>query len=547
MIRLSVNTTWLLLAALCACSSNPPAVAEDATTDQLIDCPASCGTDEFCCKQTGTCQPVPHDCQNIQSCGPGEEINYGAGPFVDETSCQAVRLQCSCDIVDEIKPGIWGLHSSLVATDKELIISAYESRYGDLVLARAPLTKLDQPTLEIIDGVPKAEPTKAPSGYRGGISKEGDNVGLATRLRRDGDGKLWVIYHDATNRALKMASKTTDGDWTVQALFTPSSESEVIGRHSDLIVIDKKPVIVFLVENVVQQDGTFLSELRLAKASTNTPKATSDWSVSVVARGPSSCRNLCKGGQKCFAGGQPTEPSSCKQPTQDCGTGCDPNNECLDGACQPVIANSDIDEVPAIIGLWPRLHNDGELVILYHNGVSGSLMGAREDAKKSGFTIKTLVEVSGSRVGGWISSVLDNGILHVAHQNISARTLHYSQVDPVALISKVNETVDDGYRLAGAHFVGADAFLALDDKASPQLLYQDQTSANLLWASRKSDGTWSPNVLSDENLGRLFLGGKKGYGFYTQLAPVQGKLFGSTFVFDTSAPTAGSLKLFELK
>jgi hypothetical protein len=521
------------------CDSATPAQSDGGGSS----CPAACSAGTYCCKTTLTCERMKYDCRNLQGCPPGNELVYPDGPIMDESTCEPLPLQCTCRELELIQPGMIGRYSALAAHGGQLLASAYESEFGDLVLITAKIPALDSPTREIVDGIPNKAPTKGPSGWRGGVTDPGDDVGLDTDVAVTASGDPLVSYRDETNRTLKLARRA-GGKWATHTVDAPQGEKEIVGRYTSLLLEGDKPAIAYLVLNLASAGGTFKSELRFAAASTAAPGSASDWSIAVIESAPLPCQNLCGPSEVCALNADGT--SACRATSGTCTPACVADEACLGGVCQKILATTKVADVPKASGLWPsaRATGTGPLVV-YYDRVTGRLKAARP----SGGTWKAAV-IAGSGtedVGAFCATATSaSAKVHIAYQNVSQLSLHYLELDPASLSPSASETIDDGIRSDGSHPVGADSAIVVDPSGAVRVVYQDAQRVDLLGAQRSSPGNWTPKDTTDPDLGRRLLGGTKAHGFYSALVVEGGQVYGSSFFYDAQATPQGGLTFFKL-
>ncbi len=491
-------TALLLVAAttlVAGCSDTPPGVAQDGSVDGTVDLP----------------------------------LGSEAAP------------------PQQLKPGVLGRHSALVASGDTLYASAYEQTYGDLVLVSAPLTNPTQLSYEVVDGAPDSPVTHEPTGYRKGVSAKGDDVGLGTDIALDETGNPQISYHDRTKLALRYATRSAEG-WSSHEVAAPTAGSkEIIGRYTALTRVGGHPAIAFTVQNIDKGSGTFGAELRWAVASSAAPKSATDWTITTVDSSPSPCQNLCAADEKCFV---TQSGSACKKPAATGCKSCAEGTACLAGACTPILADTQLAGIPKAIGLWPELleASGGAVLLVYHDSVAGTVKAARlASASATSWTQKVAASsASGEVVGAYPSAAVDTDGLHIVHQNTTKGTLNYVRLDPTTLTPKGTAVVDDGVRPDGLHPVGADAAVIVGAAGELQVAYQDQQTADLLLVKRSKGGAWAPTAAGDADLGRLLLGGDKGYGFYTNLVTAGGTTYGSSFVFEPNGSPPGTLAFFKV-
>ncbi len=445
----------------------------------------------------------------------------------------------------KLSPGVIGQYSAVAAKGGLVVASAYERSFGDLVLVTAKATALDKLNLEIVDGVPNNPPSKDPKGYRRGIEEKGDDVGQHTDILITATGASMVVYKDVTNKAIKFAFKAAD-KWARHRVVAGTGAKEVIGLYSDMALIGGKPSVAFLAINVTGSGGQFKSELRWAEGKIFVPKATADWTVSVIESNPMPCRNLCdkSGGEVCVLNKDGT--SACKK-TGTCSPKCSvKGTDCVGGKCVTVLADSTVNYVPTAVGLWPDVvETSVGPAVFYYDKVGGNLKVATRHAGK--WQPKVLKGSKTVNVGGFPSAAVDKaGTVHVTYQDMLKSSLHYIQVTPSTLKANVTELIDDGKRKAGNHMVGADSAVSVDPSGTIRVVYQDQHTSDLLFAKRTGPGKWTPNNTGDKNLGRLLKGGAKGYGFYSDVAVDGGKVYGSTFYYYTKTGPGGGLVFFSV-
>ncbi len=537
MARSLVRAALTALALGAACSSNPTAQPDGGS------CATGCGSGLYCCQKTATCEQVKHNCVNVQSCGPGFELTYPSPPYMDEASCEPIPLQCTCKASDALSPGPIGRHSALAVANGSLLASAYESDFGDLVLATVKLDALDTPSYEIVDGVPDKPATRPTTSWRGGVEDAGDDVGLDTDLKISAAGDPLISYRDATNRTLKLALRS-GGKWSKHVVEAPKGDKEVVGRYSSLLLLEGKPAIAYLALNISDGSGGFRSELRWATASSATPAAAADWTVTVIDKAAMSCQSLCSSSEVCVV--KADGSSSCQTKGTGCSPACGTDQACVGGACKTILADQKYVDVPLANGLWPTaVSTTSGPVVVYYDRRAGRLKGATP----SGGAWKTAVlRGSGSEDVGAFATALSDGksTVHVTYQDAARLTLHYVHVDASTLAASSAEVIDDGLRSDGQHPVGADSALVLDGAGNLRVIYQDALKSDLLQATRSSPGQWTPNIAADADLGRALKTGPKAYGFYSALVTDGGKVYGSTFYYDAQGVPKGALSFFKL-
>ena len=484
---------------------------------------------------------------SVYGCECGETaapIEQGVAPDMKVADAKPDALQPDT-VPATLTPGVIGQYSAVAAKGGQVIASAYERSFGDLVLVSAKATALDKLNLEIVDGVPNNPPSKDPKGYRGGVEEKGDDVGTHTDILITATGSAMVVYKDETNNAIKFAVKSAD-KWAKHRVLKAEGAKETIGLYSDLTLVGGKPAVAFLTLGVKGTGGAFKSELRWAEAKVFVPKATADWFVTTIESSAMPCRNLCdkKAGEVCAVNTDGT--SACKM-TGTCSPKCSvTGTDCVGGKCVAILADSTVNYVPQAVGLWPEVvETSVGPAVFYYDKVAGNLkVATRNGGKWQG---KVLKGSKSDDVGAFPSAAVDKaGTVHVTYQDMLKSSLQYIQVSPSTLVANVTELIDDGKRSNGIHLVGADNVVSVDPAGTIRVVYQDQHTSDLLFAKRTGPGNWTPKNTGDKDLGRLLKGGAKGYGFFSDLAVDGGKVYGSTFYYYTKTGPGGGLEFFSV-
>ena len=538
-----MNDTRIMIAAaaiqilLGGCSSSPPATKSDPCD--------VCAADTYCCEKTEQCEPIQRTCGADFRCDPGYEFVYGAGPYMDTRTCEALPSECSCKPAPALAPGFVGFHASLLATDTELLASAYDRTYGDLTLIRAPLAALSAPTFEVVDGAPDAPITHDPTGYRRGVKAAGEDVGRGSSLVHATDGTISIAYYANGSGELRFAQLDPQGaGWTRHTIDSPSDEStERIGQHLSLALVAQRPSLLYTADRLRQPDGTMRSELRWAWAKSAVPGAAHEWAIAVVDSSVMPCSDTCASGEACV--GAAGSAGACTTTTSDCTDPCEEGTVCVATQCQPSLdgANAGLSRA---IGQWPLQFSAADkLVAAYYDGNAGRLRLATNSplGAQQTWSIVTAAEFPGERVGAYLCGFGDQSSYHFAFQNETSSALHYLRLSATTFEAEVDEIIDDGARSDGQHIVGADCALAADGSGALRVLYQDQTSVDLLSAARAPNGGWEPNDSQQAGLGRTLKGGAPGYGFYSRLALAEGQLYGISSFIDPTTPLGGGFEL----
>lgn len=429
------------------------------------------------------------------SCG-GDEAPQGCG------------ADCLQECRSALSPGMPGSYTSLAkAKDGTLWVAGYNDAlieegdaqlYGDLVVGTWDLGT-QKVAWTTVDGVPKREIGCADhdrTGWRGGETDSGEDVGLWTSIQVNDEGKPVVAYYDATNKRLKVAIR--DEAWSTFVLKeAPGGD---VGRYAKMVMVDGRPVIAYLhVEP--GNGGRTRSKLSLARAKTTSPTSAADFTfedVNVDEEGP--CRaDGCAAGQACVKA-----TGACTATTQGCQPACASGSEAcvaVDGkaTCQAVMGT--LTTYPRAVGAYVSMARGPEgLGIVAYDAVRGNLLGF---AEKSGSWTRTLLDgETGSRadktakdtgdVGIAASLFIDNASTwHVTYVNGLDESLRYLTVD--AGKPSASQVVDDGSAVDGKpfadgkHVVGDDSAVRLSGDAVV-VYYQDATAGVLRRATGSPDG-----------------------------------------------------------
>ncbi|MBI5478368.1 MAG: hypothetical protein HY906_05895 [Deltaproteobacteria bacterium] len=489
--------------------------------------------------------------------------------------------------------GAIGRYASLAAApDGTLYVTAYEEKYGDLVIGTIGASPDYQIKWEIIDGVPTDSRVKGdPNGWRFGIKETGANVGFYTSLIVAPDGKLRVAYREATAAyrddpaayQLKYAVKSSDSCDRSIDCWQPHvvDANGLAGYYANLTwSAEGVPTIAYLAPGQVDAaTGRVTAELRFAVASSAEPAQASDWAITVVDKIRVSCAGMCSATQACVAststcatvdatgcGATCTAaqacvagacvakaitpcPGTCDSPkvcvteenvcvTGDpaaCTTACSDTQVCLAGACVDAVPAPQVVDIPVGLGHWVKTVRDsvGRPVLVYYDRVNGDLKRAMVIGPGT-WSIKA-IDADGD-VGQFPSALLDAAdSLHVAYTDAAKGRLLYLKTTLSDGATPTKEVVDDGRQNAdGPHKVGAETQLAIDSTAQIHILYQDQRVSALLHATKASGATaWTTAPLRQD--------AKAGFGFFTRLVQTSSGFYFVDYRYDRLDTPTGEI------
>jgi MYXO-CTERM domain-containing protein len=503
--RRASPAAWLFGAALAlslaaGCSCDDPK-KESACGEA---CPAEFAADsnagQICCEPEKLC--VDYDRSSF--CDPGYICEEGA-LSLDE----ACALACAnCVVKPALEQGQIGKYLDVAAgSEGEVVVSGYSagniaSNFGDLVVGT-----LDTPTnpgqaanavdWEIIEGAPDSPITNDPSGWRGGVSAPGDDVGMYTSIESSG-GTFYVAYYDRTAGALKVAIGAP-GAWTTHVVDDAGDS----GRHASLALDGAgKPVIAYL--RIERGDaGTVKGSVRVATAASATPTSAADWALAVVTEKTVACRpSFCAEGETCL------EDGNCVTETEDC-EDCGGDEVCANGTCELALGEKFVDDWAPTVGLYASLvRTSSGFALVYYDRTDGSLYGARFEGNAwsapfliDGYALGT-PNSSDSGVGASLAVDAED-TWHVVYVDGTNEALKYARVVGTdAAVSTIDEGTDNGLETYadGRHVVGDDASIAVLSDGTLQVIYQDATSLTTLRATNTGEG-WSRSVLDETDHG----------------------------------------------
>lgn len=183
-------------------------------------CGAPCGEDQQCCASPGqprACIEDPGPCKEFP-CDPGFAGATDAPGEWLATSCSYPTAVCDCRELPPLHVGDVGSpHVLLEGAAGARFVVSYARAYGDVVVADATTSPVGP--WRAIAGVPAGAPIVAgPSGFRGGVSEPGDDVGRMLDAALAPDGTLHVVARDDTNEALVHVSGPPAGPFTTEVL-----------------------------------------------------------------------------------------------------------------------------------------------------------------------------------------------------------------------------------------------------------------------------------------------------------------------------------------
>jgi hypothetical protein len=456
-----------------------------------------------------------------------EGCSCGSSP-----SAAAPTTGCGSDCNQPCGPannvGLIGSYTSVAtATDGTIWVSGYNDgdvsdTHGSLLWGDLAVGKYDSGKQLVqwmdVDGLPPARtdgscPPNDPTGWHGGETDLGPDVGKWSSIVLGADQNPMVSYYDATNNALKFAYY--DGtNWSSYTVL--SAMQSDIGRYSKLIMSNGNPSIAYL-SMAPGKSGGVTSKVALATASTPLPKSATDWTFADVAVDPTDgpCAALfCDPGTVCIketglcqATVSGCTPAGCMAASSGIGSA---TMACVTIATKPTCGTVEdktfVDDFPDGYGDYVSVANGPQgLGIILYDRIHGNLVGVQESGGKWTAAIldgETGSRTPGSGADGGISAVdtgdvgvgaslfiTPSGDWHISYVNGYTEALQYAYLAmgkfPATGVDVKPEIVDTGLTLNGTaftdgqHIVGDDSDVQVDANGVVTILYQDATSGTL--------------------------------------------------------------------
>ena len=456
--------------------------------------------------------------------GKGGQAQVGGkagAPAMGGQGGKAPVLECdpTKDCV-KLEAGVIGSYTSTASDGTTVWVSGYSEAdyegevgsYGDLVVGKWDAAK-GKVAWEIVDGLDateKVDPTSYDvTGWRGGKSAPGDDVGLWTSVQLIGAAPV-VAYFDSTHKSLKVARREGEA-WKSHTVQLKAGAD--IGRYAKLLVIDGKPVVTFLAIEP-GTGGKTSSFVRIARAKNATP-GEKDWDFEDVATNKETpCRGFfCAEGTKCQA-----STGLCVKPAAACAPACKSPKTCFDEKDGPKCGDENgpakLDTYPEASGLYISAAIDGtDVGLVYYDRVRGNLHRVKRVAGEWNDAVIAGAAPQETDAGIGASLAIDKGAWHVSYVDGLTESLVYVQLADGTTPSSV-ETIDPGQTDDGPHLVGDDSFISVTG-TTVRVSYQDATTGVLRVATR-SGTSWTSKIVPQD--------GKFG-GFFSSQVTVGGKPF----------------------
>lgn len=481
-----------------ACEGGEVCVEGLCQDSDHVPCAGACGEGEVCVRERDVCVGAGNLCGSLD-CEPGELVVLTGGQGYVGEQCSYKGLGCDCRPAPALPEAAPGSYVSIDRDGGTLVVSAYEPRYGDLVVMEADAS-LGLGPATFVDGVPEMRPNADPTGPRGGIGVPGPDVGRYASLAIGPDGTHVIASYDRDERDLRLAVKRPqDTEWTT---FTLDEKGDS-GRFASVAALpDGRFVVAYHQRDL---DGRSAGDTTLQIALSKGPELRSagDFLINTADRIPLNgedvpCDGLCVAGEVCVAEGE-----QCVLPNapEQCASTCEREAACVGGQCVAILVAPPRSEEDLLgTGLHPDVSvqsNGRHIAVPFYEAFDGRLLAAVGDALGP-YTIVTLDEGSNragfgrTNVGREAAGVVDaSDVLHVAYLDDVSGELRYLQYDIANDTVLLNEVADSGRaQLEGYKLGGLD--IALRGGTRPIIAFQDTSSGDVYVTQRsESSQTWS--------------------------------------------------------
>jgi hypothetical protein len=488
------------------------------------------------CESGKACVPSIDRCQDYLSptgrpeaacpmtCAPGFIATFTDSRNIWD-ACNLLAVRCACAELPGLVSSDLARYSAIAAEPgRALYVSAYDGQYGDLVVVKYGLDGSKQAT-EYVDGVPSGAPKYGPSGARGGVEEPGPDVGRYTDVAT-ANGRVYVSYYDVTNGDLKVAVRSPDAKWSRHRVDGTTAD---LGLYTSIAIdSDGFPGVSYFQRggeasfNVMDCPAPrptgpvkYITALKFARATTQTPTSDGDWTVRTVAclsRPPpvcDGCTGLCA---------NPGTGPGCFMAATGC-TGCDSRTEvCIDNAgtrqCAKTFTPPDLVEISVGVGLFSSLTFDGkDAIIAYMRRNPPAMAGAQADGDLYAVRINAqnvpgtpvLLDASGDT--GYFPDVkLDPATKAIAigYHDFTSKAFKF-YFSPQLQPGVTPEIIDTGVDLAAPgnqSWVGTDSAIVFGPSAGQVwAVYQDATRGDLKVARRTASWQVQPSLATEGAVG----------------------------------------------
>ena len=448
-------------------------------------CGGACPAGSVCEVNTNSCHALPTEGTDAngnpkvarscsQECTNGLLVLANEDAMSGEICC---AMQCVCEGLPPVVPTRVGRYSRVAVTPTEVLVSAYDAEFGDLVVVRHDLNGALK-RFEYVDGVPAEAPSSDPNGPRGGVRGLGDNVGTHTGIAVDAAGLARVAYHGVTANSLKVAIEGPAGVWRTHFVDGAANPGQgQTGTFTDVAVSPAGIIFISYLAHDTTLAGTAgqATGVKLARSRNSAPQSAADWEFFVVDARPFT----------------------------------------IDPTARPESA-----ELPRGRGLHTSIALDGDAAVIgYYDFADGDVRVARFSGAAA---VVSVVDGDGQGgrlsgdVGRYATVGVDGTDLLVAYEDAARHTLRFwkgpKDTPGVGGSYGVADALREPNR-SGSHFIGAGARLSTEG-GTPVLVHQDASTLDLRFAKLEGAAFSVSTVLSEG-----------AHGFYADVAVSAGKAY----------------------
>lgn len=466
-------------------------------------CGGGCPAGEVCDVVTNQCHVAPDTNSCSRDCGAqGLLVLADPSTMAGEICCLNT---CQCVGRPPLVPLHFGKYSSVTTFDTNVMVSAYDHQFGDLIYVTFKADGAPS-RVEYVDGIPVGvEPVADVLGPRGGVVEPGPNVGTHTAITHDSAGNPIISYYDLDNQALKVAISNA-GVWTNH---TVDDSGVRVGEFNDIAIDDDGRIVISYsaidVTGAPDIAGT-ATGLKIARSTSSTPTSASDWALTFADMRPTfdACGGTCGALEACVLfDGAP----ECRVVQPSCPTSCGGNETCVDdgatGQCAPPPLPAANDGYPRARGLHTSVDTSGTTAIVAHHDSIDQTVRVVTLAGDGTLTSYVIDGdgIEGRRKGriGRFPAVAKVGGAEVivVYEDTTRHEVRAwrGELGQAGAFSVVDAGKVEGE--AGKRFVGAGTKIAVRDGVNPVVVYQDASTNDLVMAV-ESGGVWTKEtVVSD--------------------------------------------------
>jgi hypothetical protein len=503
------------------CTPTPCSSAEDCPETarcrqgQCWPCANECGSSEYCCHETASCKSMPDPCSDT-SCDPGFEATVSDSPQVDASTCSASGGACECTEKPPLDLQWYGRHASADTNAGVRAVAAYNREFGDLQVGL--IDDSLEATWYVPDGVPADGTTvAAPSGPRGGIQENGEDVGTHTSVAIDEAGRLHLFYrHEETGALTYARAQTTNDGLSSQVLDDIDAAGSGNGRFTATAIRDGVVHALYSVAAVENDDGQMRTHIRTVSFPVDASLDQLDPAPTVVfdSQPHNPCGNECSGDAVCL-----TESDSCATPDTNCGnSSCSDGFACRAGECASIYQPPEHPDYPLMTGLHTEVSvtpNNTLLAVFFDN--VRERVGWISRPTDGEWSQPTFLQMPSGPYAD--ATVGEDGKLHIAYMDLETRALRYRRTSGIdSRRPEIDERIRSSIRTGDERLtarIGHNVRIWLKD-GTPHALFHDPTQHDLATASRDPDGTWSATPVATPNTGGSYSGAR---GFYSTMVP----------------------------